>query len=84
VLRLADDALDLNNPNLVSDIGCAAEFAFAGLTACAYNVRINQKFMRDSAAIEAQRDALARYERDAHALLATIRRAVNDALAPKA
>jgi methenyltetrahydrofolate cyclohydrolase len=83
VLRLADDALDLNNANLVSDIGCAAEFAFAALAACAYNVRINHKFMRDSAAIEAQRHALEQYERDAHTLVAKIRRAVNAALTPK-
>jgi methenyltetrahydrofolate cyclohydrolase len=83
VLRLTDDALDLNNTNLVSDIGCAAEFAYAALTACAYNVRINHKFMRDSAAIEAQRNALERYERDAHTLLTKVRRTVNAALAPK-
>jgi formiminotetrahydrofolate cyclodeaminase len=80
---LADSALDLNNPNLVSDIGCAAEFAAAALAACAYNVRINHKFMRDTPAIEAQHNALERYERDAHALLTRIRRAVNAALAPK-
>jgi methenyltetrahydrofolate cyclohydrolase len=83
VLRLADGALDLNNANLVSDIGCAAEFAAAALAACAYNVRINHKFMRDNAAVEAQRDALQRYERDAHTLLTKVRRSVNDALAPK-
>jgi methenyltetrahydrofolate cyclohydrolase len=83
VLRLADSALDLNNANLVSDIGCAAEFAAAALAACAFNVRINHKFMRDNAAVEAQRDALQRYERDAHTLLTKVRRSVNDALAPK-
>jgi formiminotetrahydrofolate cyclodeaminase len=83
VLRLTANALDLNNNNLISDIGCAAEFAAAALASCAYNVRINHKFMRDSAAIEAQRDALARYERDAHALLTKVRRAVNAELAPK-
>ena len=83
VLRLAERALDLHNTNLVSDIGCAAEFAFAGLAASAYNVRINHKFMRDSEALEAQRHALERYERDAHTLLTKIRGAVNAALAPK-
>jgi len=83
VLRLADSALDLNNRNLVSDIGCAGEFAAAALAACAYNVRINHKFMRDTPAIEAQRDALERYERDARELLAKIRRAVDAELAPK-
>ncbi len=83
VLRLAESALDLNNNNLVSDIGCAAEFAAAALASCAYNVRINHKFMRDSAAIEAQQHALERYERDAHALLTKVRKTVNAALAPK-
>jgi formiminotetrahydrofolate cyclodeaminase len=76
VLRLAD-----RNTNLISDIGCAAEFAHAALAACAYNVRINHRFMRDSAAIEAQQHALERYERDAATLLARIRRAVGEVLA---
>jgi methenyltetrahydrofolate cyclohydrolase len=82
VLRLAQSALDLNNTNLISDIGCAAEFAHAALAACAYNVRINHRFMRDSDAIEAQEHALERYERDAAALLTKVRRAVNEALQP--
>jgi len=81
VLRLADSALDIRNTNLISDIGCAAEFAHAALAACAYNVRINHRFMRDSAAIEAQQHALERYERDAATLLARIRRAVGEVLA---
>jgi len=83
VLRLAQNALDLGNTNLVSDIGCAAEFAHAALAACAYNVRINHKFMRDTAAVEAQRHALERYEREAQAHLVAIRRTVAGALAPK-
>jgi formiminotetrahydrofolate cyclodeaminase len=76
LLRFTERAFDLRNTNLVSDIGCAGEFAHAALTACAYNVRINHKFMRDLAAIEAQRHALERYEREGAALLAGIRRAV--------
>jgi methenyltetrahydrofolate cyclohydrolase len=76
LLRFTESALDLRNTNLISDIGCAGEFAHAALTACAYNVRINHKFMRDIAAIEAQRHALERYEREGAALLARIRRAV--------
>jgi formiminotetrahydrofolate cyclodeaminase len=83
LLRFAKSALDLNNPNLVSDIGCAGEFAHAALTACAYNVRINHKFMRDIAAIEAQRHALERYEREGATLLASVRRTVNTELTPK-
>jgi len=82
VLRLAKSALDLENVNLVSDIGCAAEFAHAALAACAFNVRINHRFMKDRAAVDAQAHALQRSERDAAELLTRIRRAVNDALGP--
>ncbi len=80
VLREAANALDIPNRNLVSDIGCAAEFAASALAACAYNVRINHRFMHDVDAIEAQANALARYERECTAMLASIRRAVNQAL----
>jgi formiminotetrahydrofolate cyclodeaminase len=76
VLRLAGKALEIPNKNLVSDVGCAAEFAAAALTACAYNVRINHRFMRDVDAIEAQANALERYEREGTALQAAIRRSV--------
>ncbi len=73
-LRLAVRALTIPNKNLVSDIGCAGEFGYAALAACAYNVRINHKFMHDAEAIEAQRNVLQRYEREGAALLAAIRR----------
>ena len=76
VMRLAAKALEFNNRNLASDIGCAAEFAAAALAACAYNVRINHRYMMDEVAIEAQNNALERYEREAAALLASIRKAV--------
>lgn len=76
VLRLAARSLEVRNRNLVSDLGCAAEFAAAALNACAYNVRINHRFMRDLDAIEAQAHALERYERESGALLAGIRREV--------
>jgi formiminotetrahydrofolate cyclodeaminase len=72
-LRLAGDALELKNAHLVSDVGCAAEFAYVSLAACAYNVRINHKFMKDQGAIAAQRDELERFEREAAALLSGIR-----------
>jgi methenyltetrahydrofolate cyclohydrolase len=83
VLKLAESALDLNNMNLVSDIGCAAEFGYAALAACAYNVRINHRFMKDLSAIEAQAHALARCEREAQALVDRVRRGVNAGLAPR-
>ncbi len=75
-LRLAARALDIPNKNLTSDVGCAAEFAAASLAACAYNVRINHKFMKDSDAIEAQSHVLERYERESAALLAGVRRSL--------
>jgi formiminotetrahydrofolate cyclodeaminase len=77
VLRLAAKSLEIPNKNLVSDIGSAAEFAAAALNACAYNVRINHRFMHDIDAIEAQSNALERYEREAGALVAAVRRGVN-------
>jgi methenyltetrahydrofolate cyclohydrolase len=82
VLRLATRALELHNSNLISDIGCAAEFARAGLAASAYNVRINHRFMHDASAIETQAHALRRCERHADALLAKIRKAVTAELFP--
>ena len=76
VLRLAAKTLEIPNKNLASDVGCAAEFAAAGLNACAYNVRINHRFMHDLDAIEAQNDALERYEREGNTLLTAVRRGV--------
>ena len=75
-LRLAARALEIPNRNLSSDVGCAAEFAAASLAACAYNVRVNHKFMKDTYAIEAQVHVLERYERESAALLAGIRRSL--------
>ena len=43
---------------LASDVGCAAELASAALAACAYNVRVNHRYMHDEArrfAIKPQR-----------------------------
>lgn len=79
-LHLSANALALGNANLVSDAGCAAEFAHAALLGCAYNVRINHRFMRDAATVTSQRAALERYEREATGLSAAIRKAVNAAL----
>jgi formiminotetrahydrofolate cyclodeaminase len=76
-LRLAADALELGNANLVSDLGCAAEFAYAALLACAYNVRINHKFMKDEAAIETQSATLQHLESDALPLLIAVRAALH-------
>lgn len=76
-LRLAADALELGNANLVSDIGCAGEFAYAGLLACAYNVRINHTFMKDETLVATQRAQLSEFEKAAHPLLHAIRSALS-------
>lgn len=75
-LKLATDALELGNANLVSDLGCAAEFAYAALLGCAYNVRINHKFMKDEATISSQASELERLQREASRLLERVRSAL--------
>jgi methenyltetrahydrofolate cyclohydrolase len=80
VMRLAARALEIPNRNLLSDIGCAAEFAAAAIAACAYNVRINHRFMHDIDAIEAQAHALERTEREGVALLSATRRTLGELL----
>lgn len=77
VLRLAARGLALGNRNLESDLGCAAEFGAAAIAACAYNVRINHRFMRDPDAIAAQAKRIARLERESAALLQQVRRAID-------
>jgi formiminotetrahydrofolate cyclodeaminase len=79
-LNLSANALALGNVNLVSDAGCAAEFAHAGLMGCAYNVRINHRFMKDAAKVAEQRALLEDYEREGTGLVASLRKAVNEAL----
>ena len=76
VLMLAQRSLQIQNRNLASDLGCAAEFASAALHACAYNVRINHRFMHDADTIQRQGDELERYERRARALLQSVRASV--------
>ena len=81
VLRFSSQLMTVPNKNLMSDIGCAAEFAYAGLAACGYNVRINHRYMRDADAIAKQSTLLARYEDEGRALLAAVRGTVGEALA---
>ncbi len=76
VLQLAQRLLEIPNRNLVSDIGCAAEFAAAGAIACGYNVRVNHLFMKDERVISTQAQELAEYEREAAMLLESVRRSV--------
>ncbi len=79
-LRLSSDALELNNAYLISDVGCGAEFSYAALSGCAYNVRINHKFLKDESAIEAHNAELERLQSDANTLLSHVRAAVNRSL----
>jgi methenyltetrahydrofolate cyclohydrolase len=76
VLRLAHDALELGNANLVSDLGCAAEFGHAALLACAYNVGINHKFMKDESLVASQQKVLRDLEDRAAPLLQSVRSAL--------
>lgn len=80
VLQLAAQAVRIPNRSLASDVGCAAEFGAAALAACALNVRVNHRYMRDTGAIETQAKTLARYESECSALLDELRREVNAAL----
>lgn len=73
VLHAARDVAEVDNANLISDVGCAAEFAASALFACAYNVRINHRYMKDAASIAVQRERIDRYEREARALLEGLR-----------
>lgn len=76
VMRCSDQLLEAPNRNLASDVGCAAEFGFAALAACGYNVRVNHRYMHDGAAIDRQARTLARYEAEAGETLARVRSAV--------
>lgn len=82
VIHLAKQLLEIPNKNLASDVGCAAEFGYAALEACAYNVRINHKFMREEAAIAKQAKLLERYQTEGRQVLRDVRNAVRNALAP--
>lgn len=77
VLTLASRALDLDNQNLNSDVLCAGEFASAALAAAAANVRINHRYLKNTALIASQSKMLADIEDGAPRLLARIRETVN-------
>lgn len=79
-LSLAERALTLQNANLVSDLGCAAEFAAAALAAAALNVRVNHAFIKDSDYVRAQEAEMRRLECEAQPVLENVRLAVAEAL----
>jgi formiminotetrahydrofolate cyclodeaminase len=70
--RLARDSLGA----LASDVGCAAELAHAALAACAYNVRVNHRYMREAPNVRDQAARLVRFEGKASRILARVRNAL--------
>jgi formiminotetrahydrofolate cyclodeaminase len=83
VLILGLRLLEIPNRDLASDAGCAAEFGYAALAACAYNVRVNHRFMHDTDAIASHEHQLKQYESEAGSILDTVRSVVKDRLARK-
>jgi formiminotetrahydrofolate cyclodeaminase len=77
VLRLADQLARTPKSALASDVGCAAELAYAALAACAYNVRVNHRYIREQAIVREQASELERYEGEASQILARVRAALS-------
>jgi formiminotetrahydrofolate cyclodeaminase len=77
VLRLADRLARTPKSALASDVGCAAEFAHAALTACGYNVRVNHRYMREAPIVREQAARLVRFEGEGSLILARVRAALS-------
>lgn len=73
VLELAERCLALENANLISDVGCAAELASAALAASALNVRTNHRFIKDASLTERQEHELRSLEKRAGLILSRVR-----------
>ena len=80
LLQVAARLLEFPVSALSSDIGSAAELAGSALASCAYNVRVNHKYMRDDEIVTLQREALAQTQADGVALLEQIRNTINSRL----
>jgi formiminotetrahydrofolate cyclodeaminase len=78
VLELTDRLIETPLRALASDVGSAAELAAAAVAACAYNVRVNHRYMHDEPAIREQTAALDRVEQKASAILAHVRARLKD------
>ncbi len=76
VLRLTVRLLQIPAPGLASDVGCAAEFARAAIAGCAYNVRVNHRFMHDERRVTEQAQRLSAIESEAAAAYDAVRAAV--------
>jgi formiminotetrahydrofolate cyclodeaminase len=76
VLVLAERALGLDNAGLVSDLGCAAEFAGAAFRASSYNVRVNHAYLRDTALLAHQATVLSELAQQVDRRLDAVRAAL--------
>ncbi|MBC5811062.1 MAG: cyclodeaminase/cyclohydrolase family protein [Candidatus Eremiobacteraeota bacterium] len=74
-LELSERACALSNTHLMSDLGCAAEFAAASLHGSAYNVRANHSWLHDREMIAATEASLRALEAALPGPLERVRRA---------
>jgi formiminotetrahydrofolate cyclodeaminase len=84
VLELLEKLLEFPIGALRSDVGSAAEFASAALASCAYNVRINHRFMHDSEVVALQEQALQEHEGTAREALTRVREQIGKEIPDKA
>jgi formiminotetrahydrofolate cyclodeaminase len=70
LLVACERAAELRNVHLMSDVECALAFGQATLDASSANVRINHRYIKDTALLEAQREALAAIREAAQAAVA--------------
>jgi formiminotetrahydrofolate cyclodeaminase len=68
-IALGERADALGNAHLVSDVECALHFFRAALAASVANVRINHRFIKDAAVVEAQDERLVAIVSIAHETL---------------
>jgi formiminotetrahydrofolate cyclodeaminase len=80
LLALSERALDLENANLASDLGCAADFAGAAVDASALNVRVNHKYLKNAELVAQHARVLDEAEREAPRIAARVRDRVNAAI----
>lgn len=58
VLEVCIKLLDIGNPNLISDVGCAGELAFTALRCALLNVEVNHAFIKNEEYISEQKEEL--------------------------
>ena len=79
-LRLCREAVELGNPNSMSDAAVGAQLAFAGVRGGAWNVAINCKDLEDPAAAAALRGQIGALLSEARELLAAVETYVDSRL----